>query len=322
MSTEFEARRGPGRTRNLKQAVLAAASSRQLLPLIDVGLLIVAALMLLTDQTVLFFHLVFVLLAFGAFYWRFQGFALRVLFWVGLTTAVVVWAVQTGQTQPEELIEIPLLSFILVMVYLIASRRARAQNHLQREQDALTQVLEERNSLEAALMHQAFYDQLTALPNRALFFDRLQHALARAARRRETVVVLFIDIDNFKSVNDRFGHAAGDELLVKAASRIREMVRGEDTVARLGGDEFTVLLADQTTIDYAVDVTERIMERLFLPYFIAGRELKVTASAGIAQGNPKHVAPDDLLRDADDAMYKAKGKGKARYEVFKSGAPE
>ena len=298
--------------------VAAAVASGRWMPLIDLALVTTAVLMLVTEYTVLWFHIIFVWLAFGAFFWKFRGFALRVLIWVGLTAAVVFLAVQEGQTQSEELVEIPLLSFILVMVFLIASRRAQALAELEYQHNALTTVLEERNALQEALMHQAFYDMLTDLPNRALFFNRLQHALVRAARHRESVVVLFIDLDNFKSVNDRYGHAAGDHLLIKVARRILELVRAEDTVARLGGDEFTVLLVDQTSIAYATNITERIMHQLFLPYSIHEQEIVITASIGIAQSGPGHDQPDVLLRDADDAMYKAKEKGKARFEVFKS----
>ena len=159
----------------------ALTSSGRLLPTIDLALLVTAGLMLFTPYTVLCFHIIFALLAFGAFFWNFHGFALRVLFWVGLTTIVVMLAVRSSQTQPEELIEIPLLSFILVMVFLIASRRAKVLAQLEHEHEALGQAMQERNNLQEALVHQAFYDGLTDLPNRALFFDRLQHALARAA---------------------------------------------------------------------------------------------------------------------------------------------
>ncbi len=304
---------------NIKASKLAAATeSGRLMPLIDLSLLITAVLMLITELTVLWFHVIFVLLAYGAFFLKFRGFALRVLFWVGLTTIVVLLAVQDGRTQAEELIEIPLLSFILVMVFLIASRRAKALAHLEFEHTALTSVLAERNALQEALMHKAFYDGLTDLPNRELFFDRLQHALVRAARHGESVIVLFIDLDNFKFVNDRFGHAGGDHLLTKVAHRTQEQVRAEDTVARLGGDEFTVLLVDQKSIDYAVNVAERIMHTLFLPYLINAEELLITASIGLAQSGPGHDQPDDLIRDADDAMYVAKGKGKARFEIYKA----
>lgn len=292
-------------------------SSGRLLPVIDLALLVTAALMFVTPYTVLCFHIIFALLAFGAFFWNFRGFAARVLFWVGLTSIVVLLAVRTAHTQPEELVEIPLLSVILIMVFLIASRRARVLAQLEREHDALAKALEDKSALQEALVHQAFYDGLTDLPNRALFFDRLQHALARAARHHESVVVLFIDLDDFKSVNDQHGHAAGDQLLVKVAQRIKELVRAEDTVARLGGDEFTVLLIDQTSIAFAVHITERIVHQLFHPYLINDLKVSITASIGIAQSGPAHLRPDDLVRDADDAMYRAKEKGKARFEVFK-----
>jgi diguanylate cyclase (GGDEF)-like protein len=308
--------------RRFSSSPLAAAiASRRLIPLLDLTLLMTALLMLFTTYTVLFFHIVFVLLAFGAFFWKFWGFVLRVLFWVGLTTGVVLWAVLRRSTQPEELVEIPLLSLILVMVYLIASARTRAQLELKQKHAALTVALDERNALQEALVHKAFYDGLTDLPNRELFFDRLKHSLGRAGRRRESIVVLFIDLDDFKSINDRYGHAAGDDLLVEVARRILEVVRLEDTVARLGGDEFTVMLVDQTSIAYAINATERIMQQLFEPYQIDGKEVRITASVGMAQSGPGRDQPDDLVRDADHAMYEAKEGGKAKLQLYKpSGA--
>jgi diguanylate cyclase (GGDEF)-like protein len=172
------------------------------------------------------------------------------------------------------------------------------------------------------LAHQAFHDSLTKLPNRALFSDRLGLALARTSRRRNAVAVLFLDLDDFKPINDRFGHDAGDRLLTSVAERISACVRPEDTVARLGGDEFTVLLEDIVDIRYAIGVAERIEEALREPFPIDGHEAMVTASIGIAISSGREATPEDLLRNSDQAMYLAKRKGRARHELFSDAAIE
>ena len=167
------------------------------------------------------------------------------------------------------------------------------------------------------LAHQAFHDSLTELPNRALFADRLEHALARTSRRPSAVAVLFLDLDDFKPINDNFGHEAGDQLLTAVAQRIKACVRPEDTVARLGGDEFTVLLEDIADVRYAIAVAERIEASLQDPFRVAGQDASVTASVGIAVSSGRETTPEDLLRDSDSAMYLAKRKGRARHEVFR-----
>jgi diguanylate cyclase (GGDEF)-like protein len=169
------------------------------------------------------------------------------------------------------------------------------------------------------LTHQAFHDSLTKLPNRALFSDRLQHALDRMTRRHESIAVLFLDLDEFKPINDTFGHDAGDRLLLAVGRRLQSCLRPEDTVARLGGDEFTVLLEDITDVRYAIRVAERIAEALKDPFEIDGQEASVTASIGIAVGTGRESAPDDLVRNSDQAMYEAKRSGKARFVVFHEG---
>ncbi|HZQ98024.1 MAG TPA: EAL domain-containing protein [Chloroflexota bacterium] len=173
-----------------------------------------------------------------------------------------------------------------------------------------------RKELERQLAHQAFHDVLTGLPNRALFVDRLDHALVRAGRRHASVAVLFLDLDRFKVVNDSLGHDVGDNLLVAVAQRLRGCVRSGDTVARLGGDEFTVLLEDIAAAADAGQVAERIMAAMQAPFELAGHELCISASIGIAVSGGHGVRPDDLLRDADAALYRSKSRGKARYEVF------
>ncbi|MCL5025543.1 MAG: EAL domain-containing protein [Chloroflexi bacterium] len=167
------------------------------------------------------------------------------------------------------------------------------------------------------LAYQAFYDPLSSLPNRALFMDRLGQALARADRRRESVAVMFMDLDNFKVVNDSLGHHAGDEVLIAVADRLQACVRPEDTLARFAGDEFTLVLESVSGVGDATRVAERIARELSTPFTLQdGREVFVTVSIGIALSGPGQHQPDELLRDADLALYKAKTEGKARYTVF------
>ena len=181
-----------------------------------------------------------------------------------------------------------------------------------------TRDITERKAFEKQLEHHAFYDSVTDLPNRALFRDRVNHALATAKRSHQSVAAMFMDIDEFKVVNDSYGHATGDALLKAVAKRLASCVRGGDTVARLGGDEFAVLLEEVTDVA-PVEVGARIMRALEAPFRIDGRELHVRASVGIAFANGKEgeAATDELLRNADVAMYVAKGQGKGRCEVYK-----
>ena len=163
------------------------------------------------------------------------------------------------------------------------------------------------------MLHQALHDALTGLPNRALFTDRIQHALTQGRRRGTACGVIFLDLDRFKTVNDSLGHAAGDELLVAVARRIDESLRAADTAARLGGDEFAVLLEDLGDVAEAVLVAERIQTALSAPVVVHGREVFVKASIGIAVGRE---GASELLRQADVAMYRAKAEGKGRHLVF------
>jgi diguanylate cyclase (GGDEF)-like protein len=166
------------------------------------------------------------------------------------------------------------------------------------------------------LTRQAFRDPLTNLPNRALFMDRLTHGLTRAQRRHEHLAVLFLDLERFKVVNDTLGHTVGDQLLVEVSRRLTSALRPGDTVARLGGDEFGILLEDVADAETAETVAVRVEESLGKSYHFEGREVFVTASIGIALSSAKLGLPEEILRDADLAMYHAKAKGKARHEVF------
>src|SRR5215213_1018942 len=174
----------------------------------------------------------------------------------------------------------------------------------------------ERKAVEQQLHHQAFHDPLTGLPNRVLFMDRLERALRRAHRRGNKVAVLFTDLDNFKVINDSLGHEVGDQLLVAVAERLKTCLRPEDTAARLGGDEFTILVEDIAGVGEGVQIAKRIAEILQPPFALEDQEVFATVSTGIALNSPAQEHSADLLRHADLAMYRAKHRGKARYEVF------
>jgi diguanylate cyclase (GGDEF)-like protein len=174
----------------------------------------------------------------------------------------------------------------------------------------------ERKGAELELAHQALHDSLTGLPNRALFIDRLEQALVRTQRNPSPVAVLFLDIDSFKLINDSLGHDAGDQLLMELAGRLAGVVRPSDTVARFGGDEFTIL-CDHVSSSYDVmAIANRVAEAVNLPFTLGGHEVFVTASVGIAFAKGDRDDPALLVRNADAAMYRAKEKGGARYEVF------
>jgi diguanylate cyclase (GGDEF)-like protein len=173
----------------------------------------------------------------------------------------------------------------------------------------------ERRQLEQELRHQAFHDSLTGLANRALFEDRLSHALAGLPRTGGGLTVLFVDLDDFKTVNDSLGHSAGDELLRAVGERLNQNLRGTDTVARLGGDEFGVLLEDAPTSTAAAETARRLLAALEPPFLIEGRQLNVSASIGIAVSDP-YSETMQLMRNADLAMYEAKRRGGAQWRLF------
>jgi len=181
---------------------------------------------------------------------------------------------------------------------------------------AILHDITERKQLEDRLVYQAFHDPLTGLPNRALFSNRIEHALARAGRRAQRLAVLFLDLDHFKLINDTLGHDAGDQVLISAAERIRTCLRPGDTVARLGGDEFTILLEDLSDADEAEQIAERITEALAAPFSLSAQDMYVTTSIGIVLRTAAHRTPEDLLRDADVALYRAKDAGRARFIIY------
>jgi diguanylate cyclase (GGDEF)-like protein/PAS domain S-box-containing protein len=173
----------------------------------------------------------------------------------------------------------------------------------------------EQRDLERRLNHRAFHDELTGLANRALFLDRMDHALLVARPDADPVVVLFVDLDDFKAVNDALGHGVGDQLLRTIAERVRAVAGSGDTPARLGGDEFALLLEDRGGIDRALDVAERLLDELREPVRLGGYDLAVLASVGVAVAAPG-MTTSSLLRDADIAMYEAKRAGKGRIKIF------
>jgi diguanylate cyclase (GGDEF)-like protein/PAS domain S-box-containing protein len=184
----------------------------------------------------------------------------------------------------------------------------------------------ERKALEDELAHQAFHDSLTGLPNRALLMDRLGHALSRLRQNAERdggvtgevarVALLFMDLDEFKRVNDSLGHHAGDRLLVGVAERVAAHLRPGDTFARFGGDEFAVLLDEVEDASGATGLAQRLVRELRAPFVVEGQEIFTTASIGVVLSDPSEEGGEDLLRRADVAMYRAKISGKDRYELF------
>lgn len=181
---------------------------------------------------------------------------------------------------------------------------------------SLTDITEYR-LIQEQILHDALHDAMTGLPNRILMMDRLGQAIQRAKRRPGYLfAILFLDLDRFKVLNDSLGHLVGDQLLIGIAQRLVGCLRSEDTIARLGGDEFAILLDEVGTVEFACQVAERILAELRRPFILEGHEVFTGVSIGIAFNTHEHLQPEDLLRDADTAMYRAKSLGKDRYEVF------
>lgn len=208
-------------------------------------------------------------------------------------------------------------------LWVVGPARNRARSTADDDQQglaALVAVAEDafaRLRLSKDLTHQAWHDSLTELPNRSLFMDRVEHAVTVHSRRHSgQLAVLFCDLDGFKRVNDLFGHAAGDQLLIEVGRRIRSSVRRVDTVARLGGDEFAVLLEDIDDPHHIAATCERILDQLRKRFKIAGEDVSVTTTIGVALSG-RHDSAESLLSHADLAMYHAKGQGKDRYETYR-----
>jgi diguanylate cyclase (GGDEF)-like protein/PAS domain S-box-containing protein len=181
------------------------------------------------------------------------------------------------------------------------------------------QDITERKRLEATLSQMAYHDILTGLPNRTSFQEQFDKAIHRADREGSSLAVLYLDLQGFKAVNDAWGHETGDRLLVATAKRLDSYFRFEDTVARFGGDEFCVLAERVGETEDVVRLARRVGEGLAEPFSICGRRISVTASIGIAIRYPgQALSVDQLLREADAAMYRAKRKGRVRYELFEA----
>ena len=201
---------------------------------------------------------------------------------------------------------------------LAAEKELRQRTiELERANELLNQENSERKKAEDLLTRQAFYDSLTNLPNRALFIDRLFSSLERKKRYTDhSFAILFLDLDRFKVINDSLGHMIGDRLLIMLAQRLKKHIRASDTIARFGGDEFAVLMEDAKEIS---DIAERFHSEMRSPFSISGREIFITMSIGIVMSNTAdYTRPEELLRDADTAMYHAKERGKARHVIFDS----
>jgi diguanylate cyclase (GGDEF)-like protein len=253
-----------------------------------------------------------------------SGYALA----TGKATVVNDWNTETRFQQSELQRQEGIRSAAIILIkakerpYGVLGAGSRGQHEFSQEDvnfmQAIANVLAnaiERRRTEERTQHEALHDPLTGLPNRSLFLDRLQHALSAAARRGTTIAVLFLDLDQFKLVNDSLGHAAGDELLAAVAPRIELALRPGDTVARFGGDEFAVLAEDVRNERGATRIAERIAEALARPFILRGREHFVSASIGISIGTGTEE-PEALIRDADAALYRAKDHGRGGYEIF------
>lgn len=188
---------------------------------------------------------------------------------------------------------------------------------LETEHKLLQEEIVRRTHAEEKLVHEALHDPLTDLPNRRLFFNRLEHAYAWSKRNPDNLcAVLYLDLNKFKTINDSMGHEAGDHLLKQVASRLKSMVRDIDTVSRMGGDEFAILLEAASTSEDLTTIIQRIQASLALPYDLQGREIVSGASIGVVMSIAAYEQMDDILRDADTAMYHAKASGGNQFKVF------
>ncbi|MCC5855282.1 MAG: EAL domain-containing protein [Idiomarina sp.] len=237
--------------------------------------------------------------------------------------AVQIYDDQQGYAKDD----LELLNFVSQHVAVAIERRrsaerlARANVFLEKRiaerTEELVEEIERRKKIEARLFHDAHHDNLTGLPNRAMFTDRVKQALAAQKRRaKEYFAILFVDLDRFKNINDTLGHSAGDKFLLEVSERLRGTIREHDLLARLGGDEFVILLDRIAHVDDAKDVAGRIISLMTEPFVLEGQEHFSGASIGITTWRDEEDTVERLLRDADAAMYEAKSLGRGRYVVF------
>lgn len=261
---------------------------------LDGCLAAVATLMFVTSKPATLLHVLFLCLTTGAMYWRLPGFAGRSLVWVTLASLAMASGATEGKVTPQELLQLPLLSLILILVFLLARQRAR-----------MARRLEEVSGC----------DPLTGLPGRDRFVQSLDDAISSAADQGLAIAVLSLDLDGLEAVNEEYGHQAGDQLLIESAKRLRSVVRSGDLVARVGGDEFMILLTAEASA--IPRIVERIIDSVQQPVLLDGRPVSVTVSAGVALAEqPAIRLRDDIVRHAEAALGRVKAAGKAGYEVF------
>ncbi len=233
--------------------------------------------------------------------WTLGNVLLALGFWHWLP---LVWALREAKEDLKQANE------------LLEEQVAQRTNELRSANEKLKLDLEERKRVEQSVRHMAHHDALTGLPNRALFRDRLTHAMAQADRYHQILAVLFLDLDRFKAINDTLGHNVGDQLLKMAAERIRSCIRDCDTVARLGGDEFTIIVDDIVEVQDAAVVAQKILDTLSQPFILHGHEVFISVSIGVTLYPNDDENADNLLRNADSAMYRAKEYGRNNYQFY------
>ena len=272
-------------------------------------------------------YLVFPVLIWAALRFQALGAAATSLFAAGVSVSFAAHGVGpfAADTTGEGVLASQLFNTVTslggLMLAAVVSERATAVGRLREAHAELEDKVRERTAALATanehLLALATHDGLTGLPNRVLFFDLLDHAVALARRQEWEVTVLFIDVDDLKSINDRFGHHVGDDLLIETARRLREAVRESDTVARLGGDEFAVLLSGSISELEVVDTAERVLEHLRRPFPSVATQLRPSASIGIAAlPADDELCAQECVKRADAAMYLAKAGGGGRFELF------
>ena len=251
-----------------------------------------------TEQTVPSTHVLGVL---GYSAWTLGNVLLALGFWHWLPLVCAIKQAEEDLKQANELLEVQVM---------------QRTSELKSANDKLRQDLEERKRVEQSIRHMAHHDALTGLPNRTLFRDRLTHAMAQADRYHQILAVLFLDLDRFKAINDTLGHNVGDQLLKIAAERLRSCVRDCDTVARLGGDEFTIIVDDIVEVQDAAVVAQKILDTIAQPFNLHGHEVFVSVSIGLTLYPNDDENADNLLRNADAAMYRAKEYGRNNYQFY------